>query len=871
MKKKIIALFLCALMLLSTAPIVSMAAELGDVDSSGKVDATDARLALRAAVGLDKLSKEQIKLADVDFSGSVDATDARLILRAAVGLDKLHVHSYTSAVTTKATCEGKGVMTFTCSCGDTYTEEIPATGHKSVTDKAVAATCTENGKTEGEHCSVCNKVLKAQEKVPALGHKSVSDKAVAATCTENGKTEGAHCSVCNTVIKAQETVKAPGHKAELDKSTVVAADCTKDGYSGDYKCSVCGAVTEKGKVIPAKGHTEVTDKAVAATCTAAGKTEGKHCSVCNVVIKAQETVPAKGHTEVTDKAVAATCTTDGKTEGVHCSVCNVVLKAQETVKAPGHKAELDKSTVVAADCTKDGYSGDYKCSVCGAVTEKGKAVPATGHTTVTDKGVPPTCTEDGMTEGAHCSVCNAVLKAQEPVNATGHNIAHDESTIVEAGCTKDGYSGDYKCSVCGEITAEGVVLPALGHKIVTDYAVAPTCTEDGKTEGEHCSVCNEVLKAQETVPATGHEPVTDKAVAPTCTEDGKTEGEHCFVCGEVLKAQETLPAFGHDMTVTQEAVPPTCTEEGKTQGGYCKTCDSEVIPEAVPALGHDFKSISLTSASKCSVPGCEGEIPGFNNIVNGLKSRAGVLNYFTGIFEDISHYDEPVVSGTLAGMMEGEDMAASTEIEYAPLTVDRLLTQTNFHSKGMSFVSDLAEGDVKSIKIERADTVDFVAALPESFKSGKSEYDISKIKAYEFPELYKITLVIPESTVDITKPVSGTFVQDKIYTKNYRNLLEDMRLDISSGFDSLSKEMAGLESVVKMSSSGSFTTALTVEYFVRTDTFTPVAAKYSHVIDVNFNIKLTGTGLIKIEYLTMNQSMDMTSNSYYFFNNSFGM
>ena len=662
MKKKIIALFLCALMLLSTAPIASMAAELGDVDSSGKVDATDARSALRAAVGLDKLTKEQIKLADVDFSGSVDATDARLILRAAVGLDQLHAHSYTSAVTTKATCEGKGVMTFTCSCGDTYTEEIPATGHKSVTDKGVSPTCTEDGMTDGKHCSVCNAVIKAQEKVPALGHKSVTDKAV-----------------------------------------------------------------------------------------------------------------------------------------------------------------------------------------------------------------PPTCTKDGMTDGEHCSVCNEVIKAQEPVKATGHNIAHDESTIVEAGCTKDGYSGDYKCSVCGEITAEGVVLPALGHKIVTDYAVAPTCTEDGKTEGAHCSVCNEVLKAQETVPATGHEPVTDKAVEPTCTEDGKTEGEHCFICGEVLKAQETLPAFGHDMTVTQEAVPPTCTEEGKTQGGYCKTCDSEVIPEAVPALGHDFKSISLTSASKCSVPGCEGEIPGFNSIVNVLKSRAGVLNYFTGIFEDISHYDEPVVSGTLAGMMEGEDMAASTEIEYAPLTVDRLLTQTNFHSKGMSFVSDLAEGDVKSIKIERADTVDFVAALPDSFKSGKSEYDISKIKAYEFPELYKITLVIPESTVDLTKPVSGTFVQDKIYTKNYRNLLEDMRLDISSGFDSLSKEMAGLESFVKMSSSGSFTTALTVEYFVRTDTFTPVAAKYSHVIDVNFNIKLTGTGLIKIEYLNMKQSMDMTSNAYYFFNNSFGI
>ena len=38
-------------------------------------------------------------------------------------------HSYTSTVTTPATCAVPGVMTYTCSvCGDTYTEAIPATG-----------------------------------------------------------------------------------------------------------------------------------------------------------------------------------------------------------------------------------------------------------------------------------------------------------------------------------------------------------------------------------------------------------------------------------------------------------------------------------------------------------------------------------------------------------------------------------------------------------------------------------------------------------------------------------------------------------------------------------------------------------------------
>lgn len=43
-----------------------------------------------------------------------------------------HTHSYTSSVTTAATCDTAGVRTYTCSCGHSYTEEIPATGHDYV-------------------------------------------------------------------------------------------------------------------------------------------------------------------------------------------------------------------------------------------------------------------------------------------------------------------------------------------------------------------------------------------------------------------------------------------------------------------------------------------------------------------------------------------------------------------------------------------------------------------------------------------------------------------------------------------------------------------------------------------------------------------
>lgn len=61
----------------------------GDVDMDGNITASDARLALRAAVNLEKLSDVQLILANVDKSadGKITAGDARLILRGAVKLE----------------------------------------------------------------------------------------------------------------------------------------------------------------------------------------------------------------------------------------------------------------------------------------------------------------------------------------------------------------------------------------------------------------------------------------------------------------------------------------------------------------------------------------------------------------------------------------------------------------------------------------------------------------------------------------------------------------------------------------------------------------------------------------------------------------
>ena len=76
-------------------------------------------------------------------------------------------------VTTAATCETAGVMTYTCKeCGETKTEPIAATGHTWGSGTVHDATCTEGGYTDYE-CTVCHE-HKHEDETAALGHNFVN-------------------------------------------------------------------------------------------------------------------------------------------------------------------------------------------------------------------------------------------------------------------------------------------------------------------------------------------------------------------------------------------------------------------------------------------------------------------------------------------------------------------------------------------------------------------------------------------------------------------------------------------------------------------------------------------------------------------------
>ena len=157
-----------------------------------------------------------------------------------------HTHSHTSTVV-EPTCTEIGIKTFTCLCGNTYTETIPALGHTEITE-TTDDTCTESGKTVIK-CSVCGENISETE-IPALGHTSgeaVEENRVEPTCTEKGSFDSVvYCSVCEEELSREtKSIPAKGHRFG-DWKVTTEPTMTTDGVKV-RECSDCD-VTEDGTV-----------------------------------------------------------------------------------------------------------------------------------------------------------------------------------------------------------------------------------------------------------------------------------------------------------------------------------------------------------------------------------------------------------------------------------------------------------------------------------------------------------------------------------------------------------------------------------------------------------------------------------------------
>ena len=167
------------------------------------------------------ISDDSVTFTRYNTSGSVTATNTMTRLFAS------HTHSWQVTETVDATCTEDGSVTYTCACGESYTEVISATGH-SYEAVVTAPTCTEGGYTT--YTCACGDSYIADE-TAALGH-SYQSVTVDATCEENGSIT--YTCACGDTYT--EVISATGHSYE---AVVTAPTCTEGGYT-TYTCGTCG-------------------------------------------------------------------------------------------------------------------------------------------------------------------------------------------------------------------------------------------------------------------------------------------------------------------------------------------------------------------------------------------------------------------------------------------------------------------------------------------------------------------------------------------------------------------------------------------------------------------------------------------------------
>ncbi len=206
---------------------------------------------------------------------NISAEDCCFFGRCSCGKENKRLHTYFSEVTVEPACTAEGTKTFTCSCGDSYTEVLKATGHTAVIDEAISATCTSAGLTAGSHCSVCKETIVAQSEIPAEGHSFgqwyIYRKA-------NCETEGEKrrdCSECS--FTEFEVIPVTGEH-EWQVKEFLAPTCASEGFKYSI-CSVCkerrverisatNSHTERNYVIKA---TDDEDGKIITVCSCCGK------------------------------------------------------------------------------------------------------------------------------------------------------------------------------------------------------------------------------------------------------------------------------------------------------------------------------------------------------------------------------------------------------------------------------------------------------------------------------------------------------------------------------------------------------------------------------------------------------------------------
>ena len=345
-----------------------------------------------------------------------------------------HTHSYTSSVTREANCLRTGLRTYTCSCGDSYTEVIPMTAHTYRTG-VVPPTYDEQGYTLYT-CAYCGDSYKA-DFVPKLKRDladcSVSLAYSAYTYSGSAVTVDKYLTIkagSKTLVNDVDYVTSYKNNDKVGYNT---ATLTINGI-GDYT----GTVVKKFTIKPPK----------LAAPTLSTKDGG-------IVVKwSKVTTDALGYQIIYDKIADFDTSAKGHTADYHTTTVtdlNTLTKTLSAYTKPGETWYVK----VRAFITNDGTTGGTRYGTFSAskkIVVKGNLASASikySSYTYTGKEIKPTVTVKDSKGNK--------LSASDYTVTYSNNKAVGKATIKIVG------KGSYQ----GTLTKTFVIKPKAGTLTLT--------------------------------------------------------------------------------------------------------------------------------------------------------------------------------------------------------------------------------------------------------------------------------------------------------------------------------------------------------------------------------------------------------------------
>ncbi|MBQ4282427.1 MAG: RICIN domain-containing protein [Lachnospira sp.] len=534
---------------------------------------------------------------------------------------EVHEHVYASKVTTAATCEAKGVRTFTCACGDTKTEDIPATGHNYDEEYTIDVEPTEVATGEkSRHClnEGCNSrtditvLSKISKGGTQYEHIFERDRVTSDFYSFNTT---ALTTKYGNIVYEGETY---GVALKLQRATKIKFTAEYPGTLtlGFNSSSAGNEITIDGEIYDLSENLVITVELGAGEHVIMKETGESYLFY---MVYETEVIVNEGdvhvHSYTSEITKAATCTE----EGVKTYTCSCGDTYTTNMAALGHTYEV---RVIEPTCTATG-SSTYTCIFC--EDEYTNELPATGHSYIDEVTKEPTCTAEGVrtytcldcgdsyTEAVamvpHDYESTYTVDVQPTANTTGSMSRHCKNcdaktdvTVLPAGTGGSGggsryehifeidgkdsdfYTiiGDNLADSKGTVEYEGKTYETA-LKVNSNMSVSFTATTKGTLTLGFCSTCAgnkiSVDGTEYTLPEGGVFTIELEAGDHTILRV-KNESYLYYMVFEEAGSSHT-----HDYTSSVTKVP-TCAEEGVTT--YVCLCGHSYT-EPIAMVDHDYE------------------------------------------------------------------------------------------------------------------------------------------------------------------------------------------------------------------------------------------------------------------------------------------